>query len=104
MLDNHDIKSFAEEVRAKTGGVRSICRAGAEEVLLPFEGFFDRATRQDVFLGAADHANVAKTKRVNFSLKDVETVRCLIHQVDFGQNANSAFSVWVNAPSEFERV
>ena len=104
VLDDDHVESASEVGGAHARRKRSVRAARLEVVFFGSQRFTDRLSGLDVLLGAADHADVAKLKRVDLALDDVDTVGALVHQINLGQNTNCAIALWVDSSSEFEGV
>ena len=63
-------------------------------------GLFD----VDILLTAVHDTDEPKLERVDAASENISSVRSCIHQIEFGQNADGSFALWVDQTSEFERV
>ena len=99
MLNDDHVKGAAQVGSTEAVGEWCEGRMLMEELLLSSECVLDRLMLKDVFLGATDNSNVAKFKRVNFALNDGNTVLAgaLIHQINLGENADSAFTLRIDS-------
>lgn len=104
MVHEDRVESPRKVRRTAVRSFAPVTRVALEEVAFVLESLGDRSLVVNVALSTVDNGDVTESERDDAPGEDIDNVRSLIHQVDFGQDSDRSISLGVDFAREFESV
>lgn len=102
MCHESGVECLCEEVCATSVRNISIRWMVLEEVGFGLEGILHGLVPLDILLRAVDNANESQLQGIDAARENIESVGTMIHQVNFGQDADSTSAERINMTGKFE--